>query len=344
MGLRFFKRIKLASGLTLNLSKSGPSFSFGPRGLKYTVGPRGTRQTFGLPGTGLYYTTTSWRGRKNASSSSSSVAAGAPPSLDLGFFRSVFTPAEDRDLVAGLKQYLSGMTEDAYSTFRANTALVDSVFMFGFLALGKDSFMEAEAAFLKCRGSIGELGKAIHKYIQGFRLSLQVTEYIDAPVDVEQRGLSLALAEAYQRQGKFTEAMREVTGLWNRDPSDLVVCLSLCDLVAANPSVTRTDLEEIVQITSQVKNDEPIHTNILYLRGATMYRMQILDGAVQQLSVLLRKKADRPDALLHQIRYLRGRLYEQQNQKARAKRDYELIYAENPGYKDVLARLRQFGP
>ena len=56
MGFRFFKRIKILPGLTLNLSKNGFSFSAGPRGAKYTAGTSGERATVGIPGTGLFYT------------------------------------------------------------------------------------------------------------------------------------------------------------------------------------------------------------------------------------------------------------------------------------------------
>ena len=41
MGFRFWRRIKIAPGLTFNLSKSGGSVSFGPRGAKFTVGSSG---------------------------------------------------------------------------------------------------------------------------------------------------------------------------------------------------------------------------------------------------------------------------------------------------------------
>lgn len=339
MGLRFFKRIKIAPGLTLNMSKSGPSFSFGPRGLKYTVGPRGTRKTFGVPGTGLYYTTSSGWSKKQGGSSPASSNSVPPSSLDLGFFRNIATPSTERELVAGLKQYLSGNTDEAFSTFRGNTSLLDSVFMYGFLSLGKSLFQEAEAAFVKCRGALGDLGDSIHKYIKGFQLTLQITDYIDSPIEINRRGLSLAMSEAYQKQGKFAEAIREVTALWVSNQSDSVVCLSLCELVVTCPSASKAELEDIIQMTSTVKNCDPIDTNILYLRGAAMYRMQLADAAIQHLSLLLRKKTDRPDSLLHQIRYLRGRLYEQQNQKARAKKDFELIYAEDPGFRDVRSRV-----
>lgn len=57
MGLRFTKRIKIAPGVTLNLSKSGISTSVGPRGAKVTVGHGQTRYTAGIPGTGLSHTT-----------------------------------------------------------------------------------------------------------------------------------------------------------------------------------------------------------------------------------------------------------------------------------------------
>ena len=53
---RFYRRLKIAPGITLNFSKSGVSTSLGPRGAKVTLGRHGIRQTIGIPGTGLHYT------------------------------------------------------------------------------------------------------------------------------------------------------------------------------------------------------------------------------------------------------------------------------------------------
>lgn len=58
MSFRFQRRIRLAPGVDLNLSKSGIGISGGPRGARIGVGPRGGHYSVGLPGTGL-----SWRGR-----------------------------------------------------------------------------------------------------------------------------------------------------------------------------------------------------------------------------------------------------------------------------------------
>lgn len=55
MGFRFRKRIKIAPGIGVNLSKSGASLSVGTRGGKLNFGRRGKRVTIGVPGTGMSY-------------------------------------------------------------------------------------------------------------------------------------------------------------------------------------------------------------------------------------------------------------------------------------------------
>lgn len=53
MGLYFRKRIKILPGVHMNVSKSGTSWSIGPRGAKVNFGKRGTYVTTGIP-TGIY--------------------------------------------------------------------------------------------------------------------------------------------------------------------------------------------------------------------------------------------------------------------------------------------------
>lgn len=57
MGFRFNRRIKIAPGVRLNISKSGIGASFGPRGASLSVGKRGVYGNVGLPGTGVSYRT-----------------------------------------------------------------------------------------------------------------------------------------------------------------------------------------------------------------------------------------------------------------------------------------------
>lgn len=78
MAWSYRKRIKIAPGISINLSKSGISTSIGPKGAKVTVGPKGTYLHTGIPGTGIYSR------QKIGSPSSSSKPSYAAGLLDTG--------------------------------------------------------------------------------------------------------------------------------------------------------------------------------------------------------------------------------------------------------------------
>lgn len=54
MGLYFRKRVKILPGVHLNISKTGTSWSVGPRGASVNVGKKGVYVNAGIPGTGIY--------------------------------------------------------------------------------------------------------------------------------------------------------------------------------------------------------------------------------------------------------------------------------------------------
>jgi hypothetical protein len=86
MPLRLFRRVRIAPGVSINLSKSGASVSVGPRGAKVTIGPRGVRKTVGLPGTGVYYTTTSNHHERAAEPAAPISAEPSPTRSGIGGF------------------------------------------------------------------------------------------------------------------------------------------------------------------------------------------------------------------------------------------------------------------
>lgn len=54
MALRFRKRIRIAPGVHINLSKTGVSTTLGPRGASINIGKKGAYLNAGIPGTGIY--------------------------------------------------------------------------------------------------------------------------------------------------------------------------------------------------------------------------------------------------------------------------------------------------
>ena len=55
MGFRFQKRIRIFKGLTLNLSKSGTSWTLGGRGASINLKDGKATGSVGIPGSGLSY-------------------------------------------------------------------------------------------------------------------------------------------------------------------------------------------------------------------------------------------------------------------------------------------------
>lgn len=81
MAFRFQRRISLAPGVRLNISKRGVGLSVGPRGASVSMGPRGIHAHAGLPGTGLAYRTQLSSSRR----ASSKGQASAPSALETRF-------------------------------------------------------------------------------------------------------------------------------------------------------------------------------------------------------------------------------------------------------------------
>ena len=140
MAYRFWRRVKIAPGLTLNLSKTGGSLSMGPRGAKFTVGPRGRRATAGIPGTGLFYTQklsggTRKRGRRSSAADEVEEAISPEERLSLGFFKRLITPSEERALVDGCRELVLGHEKMALEYLRESVHLADGACLAGFVAL-----------------------------------------------------------------------------------------------------------------------------------------------------------------------------------------------------------------
>jgi hypothetical protein len=53
MPLRFYRRLRIAPGLTINLSERGVSATVGERGAHLTIGTRGKTASVGVPGSGV---------------------------------------------------------------------------------------------------------------------------------------------------------------------------------------------------------------------------------------------------------------------------------------------------
>lgn len=84
MGFRFRKSFNLGSGFRLNLNKKSAGISFGGKGFRYSINTNGRRTaSAGIPGTGLYYTTSSNSGSKKRNTKLSKNSSGKDPEMKI---------------------------------------------------------------------------------------------------------------------------------------------------------------------------------------------------------------------------------------------------------------------
>ncbi|WP_136646564.1 DUF4236 domain-containing protein [Tabrizicola sp. YIM 78059] len=334
MSFRFWRRIRIAPGVTLNLSKSTASLSFGPRGAKYTVSPRGNRVTAGLPGTGLFYTV--HEPRRPSAANAPRVAP--RDRLILGFFQRLFTPADERALVDGLKALNAGDEGAALQEFEKAASLPDAAWMAGMLRLRREEFAPARRHLEAALGGLDRLGGLLEKYGVAAQLTFPVTPEVDAHARPCERGTLLALVEIAQLTGDRAAALRHVEQLLVIEPADPVVLLSFEELTLEGDA-DRGQLERVVALTAGIANETPVETALLLYRGRALARLGLHDAAIDVLTLALRRRKDRADTLLRQLRYERAVLYDQVGRRTQARRELERVYAEDPGFEDVRERL-----
>ncbi len=346
MGFRFFRRFRIAPGITLNLSKSGPSISMGPRGAKVTVGSKGVRKTLGLPGTGLHYTQhTSWgkvgamAGGERPAAQGSPVVQSTQNRLDLGFFRRLFTPDDERTFVEGLKAFITGNEDSALEQLQTTRHVADAAFLAGFIALTKERYDEAVMAFEQADQNHETLGRYFQKYGVVLNLNMPITDELDAHIEPNRRGLLLGLVEALQEKKEYLRAVEVLRMLHSLDPDDVVAQVSLAELLLEADPDNRNHCNEIVQMTADTANDSPVHTVLLLYKSRALCRLGALMAARDTLTTALRRTKDRSKELLLALRYERALVYTQLSERTRARSELEKIYSEAPDYEDVRQRL-----
>lgn len=341
MGFRFWRRVKIAPGVTLNLSKAGASVSAGPRGSKFTVGSRGKRTTLGIPGTGLFYTTTFPGGKPGGRAGAAPMPAGdAPPDrLTLGFFKRLVTPDHEQALVDGCRELALGDEKKARDHLKGAAHLADGAYLAGSLALKAGRFKEAAHHLAAAADKHNRLGTHFSRY--GFFpvMSLSITEEVTVHLGPDLRGVLLGLVEAYQAQERWPEAIACLERLRRLEPEDPVVKLSLAELLLAARPGDKEVCKKVVKLAEGVSNETPVHATLMLYQARALRRLGLSDAARTALTAALRKTRDRSSELLLALRYERTLVYEELRQLKRARTELEKIYAEAPDYEDVAERL-----
>lgn len=296
----------------------------------------------GIPGTGLFYTTplTGSKGGKRRSTYTAATPTVNPKDrLTLGFFKRLVTPDDEEALVDGCRELVLGDEGKALNHLKKATHLADGAYLAGFLLLKQERPQEAVDYLTSAAEKHSRLGRYFSKYGISATMSLPITDEVSVHVSPDLRGVLLGLVEAYQRQQRWEDAITCLERLRRLEPDDVVVKLSLAELLLDAHPGNRDVFRKVVRLAEGVDNEMSVHTSLLFYKAKALRGLGLLDAARAALTSALRRKKDRSADLLRAIRYERVRVYEDLGQHRRARSELEKLYAEAPDYVDVATRL-----
>lgn len=359
MSFRFWKRKKIAPGVTLNLSRSGASVSLGPRGAKLTVGSRGVTATAGIPGSGLFYSKkVATGGRRSSASKQDAVpgqelAGGAIDSLhhdargdfaispgaelEIGFFQRFTVPEGEKAFVEGCRSWLTGDEGTALAEFERARSIPDAALVAGLLRLKEGHFDRARQLLQGALEGRSRLGQTFAKYKVSAHLALRLSEELWVMLPPGERVATLALIEAEQHSGELGTALERARELFRRAPTDALSAASYAELLLeSSPGSpdSEADLRALLRDTAWAENETIEGTAVLLFRGVAAHRLGLHKAAREALTAGLRRKKDRPVELLAALHAARRDVYRDLGDRVGQARDQEWLEAH--GYSGEL--------
>lgn len=339
-GFRFRKSIKLLPGLDLNISKTGFSFSIGPDDAHITTGTHGTWLYLDLPGSGAYYRRKLDSVAEDAGlkKDNGDKEEAEDERLKVGFTDRLTMPPPELALLDALNELKAGNANRALDHAR-EAEIADGAFLAGYLALRLGHYEEAVEHFNKALRHPDELGKTFEKHELEFAVGLPISEELSIQLTPTESSILTALAEAYQQVNMPEAAIELLMKLHERDPEDLVVRLSLAELLNERYPNAEQVQQQMVELAEGVHNESPVHAALMYYRGIALRKLGLLEGARDTFNKALRRHKDYPDDLLTALRYERAMVYEAMGDESRAKEEFEKVYAVAPSHEEVAAKL-----
>ena len=329
MTLRFFKRIRLLPGLSLNLSKSGASLSFGGRGLRHTIGPRGSRTTLGLPGTGLSYSFTG----KKPSSNAKPRATRAQPAP-------VTKAAAERSAEGFLRAIIAFQAEDgphALEHLNDVPSAADTDWLRGMIHLQMCDWALAKPAFEKALRKPGDLGRLFAQEQISLAADWPLTDELSLSIAPEPVTTRLILAETCEELGLPHIALKHLTRCLEEAPGDPAVAVALAE-VALESGKGATLFSRVEQGLMDARQPGPLLWIVTLMLGRLRNRLGQHDAAILEFMAGQQVQGLGPDSR-HLLQYEMALTFAETGDRQRCRQELSVIYAHDPGFADVAQRL-----
>jgi tetratricopeptide (TPR) repeat protein len=323
--------------MRLNISKSGVGISAGVRGMRISAGPRGTHINVGIPGTGLSY-------RKKLSSKKSSqsgskksrtatVRSVALPELPSPGF---FAPRHEKDLAKAIEDYRAGQEDEALEHFldaapkEAGAAILAAAIL---TEKDRTDYKAIELLESVVQSDDEFPTPLMEEYLAAATIDIDITPNVTVAVSIDGLAATLLLVELYQAQRRVREAiglLEEIEEL----AGEPVLTLSLCELYAS-----REVWKGIINRAKNTESVDDVTLETLIFYGRAMQEINMHEAAASVFTKALRRKKNRSPILLNEARYWRAISYQEQGKHRQAHKEFQMVYAEEPDFRDVAQRL-----
>jgi predicted Zn-dependent protease len=177
------------------------------------------------------------------------------------------------------------------------------------------------------------------RYGLNLSLGLSITDEFVADLSCDRRGVLLGLVEIWQLRERYQEAVDVLLELRKQLPADIVIKLSLAELLLTTEPENKDHAEYVVKMTARLENECEIHAALLLYKARALRLLGLHTAARDAMTAGLRRRKDRPGELLKALAYERALVYADLGQAARSRVELEKLYAEDPGYEDVAERV-----
>jgi tetratricopeptide (TPR) repeat protein len=238
-----------------------------------------------------------------------------------------------------MRELALGHKDEALTHLARAAHMADAAFLAGMMSMERNDADAALRYLQTADRKHRQLGRYFGRYGIDAAVSIAVTPELAALVRPELRGVLLARVELHQHRGETDKALECLERLRKREPDDMVVTLSLVELLLETHGDDRDTLKRVIRITRDVDNESAIHAAILLYKGRALARLGLHTAARNVLTAALRRRKGRSDDLLQAIRYERALVYDIMGKHSRAREEFEKLYAEAPDYEDVDRKL-----
>lgn len=314
MGFRFYKRLKILPGITLNLNKKSASISIGTKGAKFTIGPKGNHITLGIPGTGLFYTE---KLDKKPKTSSKSLKMNQSNPLELRDYLNKTTTQPTNFLLEGIIAYQKGNLDKALEYFEQDQHL-ESKFLLGLIYIRKNDYEKALKYFKSIEENKNkkEIGKELEKIQIQPIIKFSISKEIIIETTINLITVYLILTEIYQYFSDLENAFFYLQKAYNLQPDNLFIKLSFVELLYdfALKKNEHTYLKKIIAMTENLQPENFIYSGILFYRALALILLNNIQEALKIFENLLNHSEILSDELKKAIIQERNKILIQ-NQK-----------------------------